>query len=635
MTDPRTISTSNDGTTVAARLAGLTPRIAAIAGRTAGPAQLYRALMRELAETVGAPYTRVHIRTGSEVLDDSWHRGGGGPDPWRGPAMGLLDDILQTGRSRSRLYASRDGGNSISLVGHQVHDAQGAGLGAIVLVIPGVTERDVAPVTAELGRVLATAASLAAANASGASSGNGSNRFEVDAITGAAGAQNRVHLAFVLANALRARTGTEMVAIGAVEGPRVRLMAISGFDEVKPRSPGARRLAAAMEEASDAGTRQIVQPAGPWEDEVVSSRGRLHIAWHRATGGASVMSVPLRAGDARKGGSDEIVAVVGIRGRAGERLDAEQIRRIESVVAPYGLLMRTLQRADRGVGRHMIDATTRWCRELAGPRTLVRRVGVAAILVGLLGWLFFGRLELRLPAQATVVPATARQVAAPADGALATIHVREGDRVAAGDRLASMRTGELELERARLMSSIEVRRLEARRLLVADDLSGSALAETEQRALEAELALVDQRIEAATIRAPIAGTVIAAALERDLGRTLVRGEPLFTVAGDDGWTIEVEISERDIESVAPGMVGLFAPRSRPDVQERFVIDRVSGSAEIRDGRNVFVASADVVDAPAWTRAGMEGVVRVDAGRRPAWWVLSRSTVVWVRQAFWL
>jgi hypothetical protein len=55
----------------------------------------------------------------------------------------------------------------------------------------------------------------------------------------------------------------------------------------------------------------------------------------------------------------------------------------------------------------------------------------------------------------------------------------------------------------------------------------------------------------------------------------------------------------------------------------------------RNGKNVFIAEATVEDNPAWMRAGMEGVARIDAGTRRVWWVALHRMIDYLRLTFWL
>jgi len=53
------------------------------------------------------------------------------------------------------------------------------------------------------------------------------------------------------------------------------------------------------------------------------------------------------------------------------------------------------------------------------------------------------------------------------------------------------------------------------------------------------------------------------------------------------------------------------------------------------GGRIIAGEARLDDPSDWMRPGMEGVVRLDAGRHAAWWVLGRRSISWVRRTFWL
>ena len=91
-----------------------------------------------------------------------------------------------------------------------------------------------------------------------------------------------------------ARPGTDAFD-GGVRRRRVRLIAISGFDDVKPRSPGTLHIRQAMEECLDSVTVIVRQIEEKWSGEPLSSGHRLHRRWHEATGNAAVVSIPLVA----------------------------------------------------------------------------------------------------------------------------------------------------------------------------------------------------------------------------------------------------------------------------------------------------------------------------------------------------
>ncbi len=83
-----------------------------------------------------------------------------------------------------------------------------------------------------------------------------------------------------------------------------------------------------------------------------------------------------------------------------------------------------------------------------------------------------------------------------------------------------------------------------------------------------------------------------------------------------------------------GQNGQFTTSARPDEAQACRLTRVEMAAAVVDGKNVFVAEADVDKNPLWIRVGMTGVARVRVGRRPVWWVGLHRTIDSLRLQWW-
>ena len=81
-------------------------------------------------------------------------------------------------------------------------------------------------------------------------------------------------------------------------------------------------------------------------------------------------------------------------------------------------------------------------------------------------------------------------------------------------------------------------------------------------------------------------------------------------------------------------VATFAPAARP--AERFELESIAvrPSSTALEGVNVFVARSAPFDPPEHLTPGMEGVVHIDAGARPVWWVFTHRFTDWLRLNFW-
>lgn len=85
-----------------------------------------------------------------------------------------------------------------------------------------------------------------------------------------------------------------------------------------------------------------------------------------------------------------------------------------------------------------------------------------------------------------------------------------------------------------------------------------------------------------------------------------------------------------------GREGEFAFSSRPDQKFRFTITAIEPSAVPKQEGSVFVARAQLKEAPGeWWRPGMNGVAKIDVGNRTIFWVLSHRLVDFIRMKLWI
>ena len=140
----------------------------------------------------------------------------------------------------------------------------------------------------------------------------------------------------------------------------------------------------------------------------------------------------------------------------------------------------------------------------------------------------------------------------------------------------------------------------------------------------------------AEVVAPHAGIVVEGDLKKNLGAPLRKGDLLLKLAQVDHTYLELQIDQVDVHEVDVGTRGEFALVGRPDQRFPLVMTRLDPASTLRDGRNVFLARAQLEqDSPSWWRPGMGGTARLEVGERPLIWVLTHRTVRTLREWFWL
>ena len=179
-----------------------------------------------------------------------------------------------------------------------------------------------------------------------------------------------------------------------------------------------------------------------------------------------------------------------------------------------------------------------------------------------------------------VLSAESADVAARLDGRIETMHVRLGDRVAAGARIASMDRRALQRELATLRAGRRALAAEADRSGIArtqaaavldhrraasGSVSGEELANAEfgdqSAALNVEvakarlaerdgqIAQLQQRIDDADVSAPFDGVVSARYVDR--GVTVARGAPLIRLVGAGAPRVRFAVPENAVDGLGP------------------------------------------------------------------------------------
>lgn len=588
-----------------------------------------------IGRSFGSPFAALYARSRSEVIEEETHTGPTAPGFWRPAVQQFLTDSLSDNVPRAKVLNAGKTELKIAFLSAPLSSDAGGINGVIAVVVRGGAEEARAHLqTLEaLATLTGSAIDMVGAPArETATSAAGPSKT----LARAAMVSSPEELAFAITNNLRSKLGCELVALGFAARRNIRILSISGQDEVKKRSPGVVQLRAAMEECLDLREPIVCQQDGVWEEETLTAGFRIHQQWQRLAGGASVASIPLCAGE-------RCVAVLSMRRRADEPFKREQIDEVRNLIEPFAPALLLVRDAKRGLVRHVSDAVHGSVSACMRPGHWGRKV-FGAVAVVAAAWFCFGSIDYAPTVSAKLTPARQRHVAAPFDGALASAAVIAGDVVRAGDVLCEFDQRELELQRSQLQSQVAVLDREHMRAMAADEPVEAKLVEANQRLARVQLAIVEQHIEQAVLRAPFDGVVISGDLRKQIGGVMPRGTPLFEIAPLDTWTLELEVPEGVAAQLSAGFqdggenqafTGRFAASARPEATELFELTRVRPSAEVKDGRNIFIAEADITPDADWMRPGMEGVAKIQIGSRPVWWVALHGVIDHLRMKYWL
>ncbi len=263
----------------------------------------------------------------------------------------------------------------------------------------------------------------------------------------------------------------------------------------------------------------------------------------------------------------------------------------------------------------------------------LQRWGIAALIV-------IGIAMIPLPdgvnINATVTSTNFRVVTAPYSAALVDIAVADNQRVVGGETpLGLMDTAETTNELIAAQADYAAALLERETARAGRDAAALRSAELEAQRIEARIALLESRREAATLIAPISGLVIGPDLQGQRGAVVSQGDILMQIADPEGLRLDVEVGQDALARITTGMSGRFRPDFDPSLDFEVDLTAVSPAALDTDRAPIFAARATFAQSPAQLRHGMTGVMAVDRQWRPAGLLLWDAIRDWVLLRLWL
>jgi multidrug efflux pump subunit AcrA (membrane-fusion protein) len=303
----------------------------------------------------------------------------------------------------------------------------------------------------------------------------------------------------------------------------------------------------------------------------------------------------------------------------------------EAAGALLGPVLRIQSRNDRIVAGRVVDSTHAAALAVLGPEKPSLKLAAIGVLlaVAVLG---FARGEYRVTARSVLEGEVQRAAVAPFDGYIAASPVRPGDRLHAGDVLATMDDRDLVLDRARAWADVEKARQKYDEAVAKHDRPGAAGLAAQIEQGEAQLALADDKLRRARIVSPIDGLLVSGDLSQLLGTPVERGKTLFEIAPLNQYRVVLRTDERDLRFIATGQHGQLALSGMPADHKGFTITRVTPIAEAKDGRRV---EATLDDPPGPDlRPGMEGIAKVETGPHHLIWAWTHGFIDWLRLTAW-
>ena len=135
------------------------------------------------------------------------------------------------------------------------------------------------------------------------------------------------------------------------------------------------------------------------------------------------------------------------------------------------------------------------------------------------------------------------------------------------------------------------------------------------------------------LTAPFDAIVIAGDPSQQIGAPMRRGDTLYEVSPLDSFRVALDV-EGDFADVQVGQEGRLLLASMPYESLPLRITRITPLAAARDGKTSFRVDATLLSAGSTLRPGMEGVAKVEVGKRRYVWTWTHDLVNWARLKLW-
>lgn len=419
-------------------------------------------------------------------------------------------------------------------------------------------------------------------------------------------------------------TRAARVCLGWRTGVDVKLHATSHGGRLSSDTAEADALARVMEEAADQ-NNEVCYPTAEGNTAIC----REHQSYSQAHRSMSVASIPLR--DAER----QVVGVLTVE-RAAEdgRLEPVELERLRMAADLVSSRLVDLHLSSGWWGKRAWRQTRHRAARLLGPENTGWKLGILGVLATLLA-LALIQVDHRVSSPFLLKTEAASVATAPFAGFLDQVHYHLGDVVKQGQVLLTLDRRELLLDEANGIAARDRNEREARNLEAQGKLAEALMAKAERRQDEAKLAIVQHRLGKTEVRSPFDGVVVEGDLRERLSSPVQVGEPLLKVVQLKDLYAQLQVDERDIGYLHPGMVGELAFASRPAETFSVTVERYEPVAEVRQEGNVFLLRVHLpAGAQDWWRPGMSGLCKITVSQRSLLWVLTHRTIETLRLWLW-
>lgn len=241
---------------------------------------------------------------------------------------------------------------------------------------------------------------------------------------------------------------------------------------------------------------------------------------------------------------------------------------------------------------------------------------------------------LRIAGPARVLPGRRAAVTSLVDGVVASVVHREGDTVAAGDVIATLKDDSFRADLAAASAALAITGGDIARAREEGNAADLHDAESRRNEARARSDLAEDRLSRTTLRAPVAGVIVTPRIEERIGQLLARGAELCVVADAQNVTAELAVPESDVALVKLGQKTALKFNPYPGRLFHGAVQRVAARIRQEGEERFLIAEVAIPNADGVLKTGMLGTGKVSVGRRQVVTALFRRPVRYLWNKIW-
>jgi hypothetical protein len=421
---------------------------------------------------------------------------------------------------------------------------------------------------------------------------------------------------------LATRLSCERVSIGFREGRELKLYALSHSARYESRQNLIKRIEAAIEESVDQ-KETLVYPATDTGTFMLQAHDELA----KNHGGSFICTVPLIHHGQVTGG------VIFERSSAATEFTPETIELCEQLAALFAPILEFRRLNDRPLPVKTKELLRTAASGIFGSGHLGLKF-VAAMSVLALMILTMVQWNYKVSANSVLEGTIERVITAPEEGYIKDAPARPGDMVSAKQTLATLDDRDLRLEKLKWSGKQKQITKEYREALAGRDRSQIGILRAQLDQAQAQLEILEKKLERTVISAPIGGVIVSGDFTRALGSPVERGQIMYKVSPLDEYRVLLDVDETDVAELSVGMKGELTLSAAAEETFEIIVDKITPVSQAGDGANYFQVEASLTETPQFLRPGMQGVSKIVIGERRLIWVLTHKLVDWLRLKLW-